>query len=212
MATLIPIPAAAYLAESAGGSAQMSDVAGGSGTADDAVGVGPRATAAVVVAVAFVVGGLAGAALFREFGHGEREGRSRILPGMKLAPAPTEAAGEGSEPGEASERALARFARALQLTPAQAAAVDSISMHEFEAANAVREESWPRMQEVLGDTRRQHRQHAHTRPARAVSRDAREAGGALAARTGPPRGRVQGDRGEQSLQGQAAVIARPSWY
>jgi Spy/CpxP family protein refolding chaperone len=117
--------------------------------------VGPRATAGIVVAVAFIVGGLAGASLFREFGRGEREGRPRFLPGMKLAPAASATAGDGREPGEASERALARFARALQLTPAQAAAVERISAHEFDAANAVREESWPRMQSVLDDTRHQ---------------------------------------------------------
>ncbi|MFI5245701.1 MAG: hypothetical protein ACHQQR_10775, partial [Gemmatimonadales bacterium] len=92
--------------------------------------------------------------LFREFGRGEREGRPRFVPGMTMAPAPSQAAGGGREPGEASERALARFAKALQLTPAQAAAVDSISMREFAAANAVREESWPRMQAVFDDTRR----------------------------------------------------------
>lgn len=132
----------------------MSDAAGGSGARTAWWRVGPRATAAIVVAVAFVAGGLAGASLFREFGRGEREGRPRFVPGMKLAPSPAEAAGDEREPGEASERALARFAKALQLTPAQTAAVDSISMHEFEAASAVREESWPRMQEVLADTRR----------------------------------------------------------
>jgi hypothetical protein len=132
----------------------VSETAGGSGLKERRWRVGPRATAGIVVAVAFIAGGLAGASLFREFGRGEREGRSRFVPGMKMAPAPTDAAAEGREPGEASERALARFAKALQLSPAQAAAVDSISMHEFAAANAVREESWPRMQEVLADTRR----------------------------------------------------------
>src|ERR1035437_9748681 len=132
----------------------MSDAAGGSGARMAWWRVGPRATAAIVVAVAFVVGGLAGASLWREFGHGEREGRSSFLRGMRGAPPPAGAAGESREPGEASERALARFAKALQLTPAQAAAVESISIHEYEAANAVREESWPRMQEVLADTRR----------------------------------------------------------
>jgi hypothetical protein len=133
----------------------VSDASEGTGRVAAWWRVGPRATAAIVVAVAFVAGGLAGASLFREFGRGEREGRPRFLPGMKLAPAQSEAAAGGREPGEASERALARFGKALQLTPAQAAAVERISMHEFEAANAVREESWPRMQAVLDDTRKQ---------------------------------------------------------
>jgi Spy/CpxP family protein refolding chaperone len=116
---------------------------------------GPRATAAIVIAVVFVVGGLAGASLFREFGHREREGGPRIVPGMKLSPAPVEEAEEGREPGQVSARTLARFAKALDLTAAQAASVDSISRHEFETVSAIREETWPRMQAVIDDTRRQ---------------------------------------------------------
>ena len=68
----------------------MSDAAGGGGEGRAWWKVGPRATAAIVIAVAFVVGGLAGASLFREFGRGEREGRPRFVPGMKLAPAPAD--------------------------------------------------------------------------------------------------------------------------
>ena len=116
--------------------------------------VGPRATAAIVIAIAFLVGGLAGASLLREFGGGDREGRPRFVPGMKLTPTPIEEAEEGREPGKASARQRERFAKALDLTPAQAAAVDSISQHEFAAVSAVREETWPRMQAVLDDTRR----------------------------------------------------------
>ena len=132
----------------------MSGAAGGSGERKAWWQLGPRATAAIVIAVAFIVGGLAGASLFREFGHGEHERAPRFVPGMRLTPAPVEEAEEGREPGEASDRARARFAKALDLTPAQAAAVDSISKHEFEAVSAVRSETWPRMQAVLDDTRR----------------------------------------------------------
>ena len=115
--------------------------------------VGPRSTAALVVAVTFGVGGLAGAALFQEFGHGERTGR-RFVPGMRLTPAAVEEAEEGREPGDASDRARARFAKALDLSSAQAAAVDSISRREFAAVSAIRTDAWPRMQAVLDDTRR----------------------------------------------------------
>jgi Spy/CpxP family protein refolding chaperone len=115
--------------------------------------IGPRATAALVVALAFVVGGLAGASLLRAFEHHDREGGPRFVPGMKFATAPVEEAEEGQQPGQASERMRARFAKALDLTPAQGAAVDSISLHEFEAVSAVRAETWPRMQAVLDDTR-----------------------------------------------------------
>ena len=50
--------------------------------------IGPRATAALVVVVAFVVGGLAGASLLREFGHRERDGGTRFVPGMKFTSVP----------------------------------------------------------------------------------------------------------------------------
>jgi Spy/CpxP family protein refolding chaperone len=116
--------------------------------------IGPRMTAALVIALAFIVGGLAGASLLRGFGHRGHDGGPRFVPGMKLTPAPVEEAEEGHEPGHASERARARFAKALDLTPAQAAAVDTISLREFEAVSAVRTETWPRMQAVLDDTRR----------------------------------------------------------
>jgi hypothetical protein len=116
---------------------------------------GPRATAGLVIAVVFVVGGLAGASLFREFGHSEHEGGPRIVPGMKFSQAPVEEAEEGREPGEVSARTLARFSKALDLTPAQSASVDSISRHEFETVSKIREETWPRMQAVIDDTRRQ---------------------------------------------------------
>jgi hypothetical protein len=132
----------------------MSEATGGSGGGRGWWPIGPRATAGFVIALAFVVGGLAGASLFREFGRGEREGRPRFVPGMKLPQASVEEAEEGLEPGRASERARARFAKALDLSSAQVAAVDSISRREFEAVNAVREETWPRMQAVLDDTRR----------------------------------------------------------
>lgn len=132
----------------------MSDAAGGSGGRQPQWRPGPRVTAAIVIAIAFAVGGLAGAAFIRGFGRGTHEGGPRFVPGMKLTPAPVEEAEEGREPGRASARSLARFAKALDLTPAQTAAVDSISRREFEAVSAVREETWPRMQAVLDDTRR----------------------------------------------------------
>ncbi|HUQ80188.1 MAG TPA: hypothetical protein VM076_03560 [Gemmatimonadaceae bacterium] len=52
------------------------------------------------------------------------------------------------------ERALDAFARELELTPAQLAVAHSILRHEFETVNGIREETWPRMQAVMDDTRR----------------------------------------------------------
>ena len=57
-------------------------------------------------------------------------------------------------PGTGPERALDAFARDLALTSAQRTVADSILHHEFETANAIREESWPRMQAVMEETRR----------------------------------------------------------
>ena len=131
----------------------MSDPGGRGTTQKKLLPIGPRATAALVIAVAFVVGGLAGAALLREFGHRDHDGGPRFVPGMKFTSAPVEEAEEGQQPGQASERVRARFARALDLTAAQAAAIDSISLHEFQAVSEVRAETWPRMQAVLDDTR-----------------------------------------------------------
>jgi hypothetical protein len=56
--------------------------------------------------------------------------------------------------GPGPERALDAFARDLALTPTQRTGADSILRHEFETANAIREESWPRMQAVMEETRR----------------------------------------------------------
>jgi len=55
--------------------------------------------------------------------------------------------------GPGTERAVDAFARDLALTPEQRAIADSILRHEFEAANAIREETWPRMAAVMDDTR-----------------------------------------------------------
>jgi Spy/CpxP family protein refolding chaperone len=48
---------------------------------------------------------------------------------------------------------LDQFARNLDLTPAQKAAVDSVMAHEFATVNAIREEMWPRIRAVVDDTR-----------------------------------------------------------
>ena len=69
------------------------------------------------------------------------------IPGTGRPPEPN-----ASGPG--SERAVDAFARDLALSPEQRTVADSILHHEFEAANAIREETWPRMQAVMDDTRR----------------------------------------------------------
>ena len=69
------------------------------------------------------------------------------MPGGRRPPPPDAIRGSGGE------RALDAFARELELTPAQLAVADSILRHEFETVN-IRDETWPRMQAVMDDTRR----------------------------------------------------------
>lgn len=52
------------------------------------------------------------------------------------------------------ERAVDAFARELELTPEQLVVTDSILRHEFEAVNGIREDTWPKMQAIMDDTRR----------------------------------------------------------
>jgi hypothetical protein len=44
--------------------------------------------------------------------------------------------------------------RELELTPEQLVVTDSILRHEFEAVNGIREDTWPKMQAIMDDTRR----------------------------------------------------------
>jgi len=115
--------------------------------------------AAVAMAAMFAVGVAFGIALADRVLHRRPRpafpvaGRPRAafmmppaIPGATRPPEPN-AAGPGTE------RALDAFARDLALSPDQRARADSILRHEFEAANAIREETWPRMQAVMADTR-----------------------------------------------------------
>jgi hypothetical protein len=70
-----------------------------------------------------------------------------VLPGTGRPPSPNVI-------GPGAERAVDAFARDLGLSPEQRTVADSILRHEFEAANAIREETWPRMEAVMSDTRR----------------------------------------------------------
>ena len=118
--------------------------------------------AAVAMAAMFAVGVSFGIALDHRVLHrrpprpsfGADAGRPRIpfmmppaIPGAGRRPAP-------NVDGPGPERAVDAFARELVLSPAQRGVADSILRHEFEAANAIREETWPRMQAVMDDTRR----------------------------------------------------------
>ena len=80
-----------------------------------------------------------------------RPGDAFILsPGMPATARPPTPGGSGARP----ERAIDAFARDLDLTDGQRTIADSILRHEFEQVTAIREETWPRMQAVMADTRR----------------------------------------------------------
>lgn len=115
--------------------------------------------AAVAMAAMFSVGIAFGIALDHRVLHRRARptfadsGRSRgsfimppAIPGATRPPEP-DAAGPGTE------RVLDAFARDLSLSLPQRIAADSILRHEFEAANAIREETWPRMEAVMAETR-----------------------------------------------------------
>jgi hypothetical protein len=118
--------------------------------------------AAVAMAAMFAVGVAFGIALDHRVLHRRPPrpefGMQRGRPGMpSMMPPLIPGAGRPPAPNAGRpnpERALDAFARELALSSAQRTVADSILRHELEAANAIREESWPRMQAVMDDTRR----------------------------------------------------------
>ena len=115
----------------------------------------PGMVATLAMAAMFAFGILAGVALDRHFMHGRPGGRDRreglrFVPGMSMPSGPRPGP-SGSDPMR--QRANAEFARTLGLTPAQAAAVDSVMTHDFNAVNTLREEMRPRIEALVATTR-----------------------------------------------------------
>ena len=118
--------------------------------------------ASIAMAAMFAVGVIAGIALDHRVLHRPMmqraygEGRPPA-PAALIIPAGMSAGRRRDMPndrGRGPERALDVFARELDLTPAQRSTIDAMLRAEFDAVNAIREESWPRMQSVMADTRR----------------------------------------------------------
>lgn len=118
--------------------------------------------AATSMVAMFAVGVIAGIALDHRVLH-----RSTMHRAFAAERAPTPAsllvaagistghrAGMPNDLGRGPERALDAFARELDLTRVQRGIIDSMLRAEFDAVDAIREESWPRMQSVMADTRR----------------------------------------------------------
>ena len=117
--------------------------------------------AAVAMAAVFSVGIAFGIALDHRvlhrrpprigFGEGARPRGPFLMPPVLPGP------GRPPEPnvrGPSPDRAVDADARDLSLSSEQRTVADSILHPEFEAANAIREETWPRMQAVMDETRR----------------------------------------------------------
>ena len=120
--------------------------------------------AAVAMAAMFAVGVSFGIALDHRVLH-SRPSRDRFAGEPRLARAPVfmpgAMPGGGRRPPTPNEnrpprpeRALDAFARELELTPEQLTVADSILRHEFDAVNGIREDTWPKMQAIMDDTRR----------------------------------------------------------
>lgn len=157
----------------------------------------PGVIATLAMAAMFAFGILAGVALDRHLLHGRPGGRDRrdgprFVPGMSMPSGP-----RPSPAGRDSMRlrANAEFARALGLTPAQAATVDSVMTHDFNEVNALREEMRPRIEAIIASTRQRidsvltpaQREKYHALLAEQQQRmQRRERGGPGGRRGGPP--------------------------
>lgn len=121
----------------------------------------PGLIAALVMATMFGVGVAAGVALDRRvlqprpalFVDREGPGLPPFVPGAPLLlPGLVGAPGHGLAARPSA--LLDRFARDLDLTPAQTAAIDSVMRDEFAAVRALRDEMAPRIRAAIDNTRR----------------------------------------------------------
>jgi Spy/CpxP family protein refolding chaperone len=115
----------------------------------------PGVVATLVMIAMFAFGALAGVALDRHLVHARGGGRDRgegprFVPGMSMPSNPrSSAAGRDSM----RPRGGGEFAKALGLSAAQAAAVDSVMAQDFKAVSALREEMRPRIEAIIASTR-----------------------------------------------------------
>jgi hypothetical protein len=126
--------------------------------ADGGRRIAPRAMAVVVMFVVLVAGFFAGVAVDRGYRHHlimrfrQRGGGGlTFVPGESVPPPPP----IGPGPGRPRVRPMVvdHFMRALDLTPAQASALDTIMTQDFAAIRSVRELMQPRVDSVVALTR-----------------------------------------------------------
>ena len=107
-------------------------------------GASPRLVAAILLLASGLVGVLAGIGLERAWLH----------PHGMWHGGPWGGPLHGPMGGDEGRRHRAAMAHELKLTPAQAAAIDSIFAQQSRRLEAVREETRPRMEAILDSTRR----------------------------------------------------------
>ena len=112
----------------------------------------PGVVAAVVMFVVLVAGFFAGVAVDRGYRHHVLRfgphGRSMFVPGGPMPPMGPGPAGPRPRP-----RVVDHFMRALDLTPAQASALDTIMAQDFAAVRSLREAMQPKVDSVVAVTR-----------------------------------------------------------
>lgn len=112
----------------------------------------PGVMAVVVMFVVLVAGFFAGVAVDRGYRHHvlmfTMHGGPRYVPGGPMPP--MEPGPEGSRP---RPRVVDHFMRALDLTPAQASALDTIMAQDFTAVRSLREAMQPKVDSVVAVTR-----------------------------------------------------------
>ena len=110
--------------------------------------LGPRALAGVVVALTFVVGGLAGAVMDRSL---TRASATVVPPPARHGPSGSPRDREGRE--QHRERFVQQLTRELDLNPQQVARIDAITRNREQRMNALWDDVRPRIHALLDETR-----------------------------------------------------------
>lgn len=115
----------------------------------------PGVIATLVMIAVFAFGVVAGVALDRHLVHERMGGRDR-RDGLRFVPGMSMSGGARTSPSGSDamrRRGNEEFARALGLTPAQAAAVDSVMAQDFRSVDALREGMRPQIEAIIAGSR-----------------------------------------------------------
>lgn len=118
--------------------------------------MGPRFEAGLVMALVFVVGGLAGAVADRTVHLPDRphaEGRPPMGPGGPGGPGGGRPEDRAQRRERFRERFVQQMAQDLSLKPAQVARIDSITRRQNVRMDSLRKAMWPRFDTIIKETR-----------------------------------------------------------